>query len=200
VRLSDEGLDGVNVHVLNDGPAPLKGEVEVQLLHAGRVAAATRASIEIPAHSGRTLQSDALFGYFTDCNHAYRFGPAKYEVIVARLIDAEGHVLAEDFLFPCGMSLPRERGARIEAKVSRNEDGRVQVTLASDVFLQDVRIEAAGFRASDSHFHLSPSLHRRIDFYPEADAPPIFEGTIEALNLAETVVIRQPGQQEQGEE
>jgi beta-mannosidase len=198
VRLTDEGLDGVGVHVLNDGPKPLRGTVEILLLHAGRVAAATQAAVEVPAHAGRSLQVDALFDYFTDCNHAYRFGPAKYEAIVARLSDGEGRAIAEDFLFPSGLSLPRERGAKVVATATREGDV-VHVDLESDIFLQDVRIEAAGFTASDSHFHLSPSLRRRISFYSRDDAPPIFDATIEALNLAETIAVREARTPEPGE-
>jgi hypothetical protein len=101
-----------------------------------------------------------------------------------------GALIAEDFLFPQGMSLLPERGAGVEARVLRDKRGQVSVELASPVFLQDVRMKAQGFTPSDSHFHLSPSSPRRIDFYPRAGTPLIFEASIEALNLCDPVVVR----------
>jgi len=191
VRLTDEGLDGVNLHVFNDRAAPWRASVEIELIRAGKPAAAAKTVIDLPPHESRTLQADALLGYFTDCNNAYRFGPAKFEAIVARVRDADtGAYVAEDFLFPKGMGLPLERDGGIGARVVREKD-RVSVELSSAVFLQDVRTKAQGFVASDSHFHLSPSCPRRIDFYPRGDAPPIFEACIEALNLSGAVTVRE---------
>jgi beta-mannosidase len=192
VRLTDEGLDGVSLHVFNDAPAAFRASVEIELIRRGKPAAAASTVLDLAPHSARTLQADALLGYFTDCNNAYRFGPAKFEVIVARLREADtGALIAEDFLFPQGMSLPPERGAGVEARVLRDKRGQVGVELASPVFLQDVRMKAQGFTPSDSHFHLSPSSPRRIDFYPRAGTPLIFEASIEALNLCDPVVVRE---------
>jgi beta-mannosidase len=192
VRLTDDGLDGVSVHVFNDGPRGLRATVELELLRAGKPAAAASTVIELAAHDTRTLQGDALLGYFTDCNNAYRFGPAKYEAIVARLREADtGALIAEDALFPCGMALPPERDAGVRMEVVRHGDSRVTVTVSTEVFLQDVRMKADGFTPSDSHFHLSPSCPRRIDFYPAPDRALIFEASLEALNLAAPVAVRE---------
>jgi len=177
--------------VFNDRAAPWRASVEIELIRAGKPAAAAKTVIDLPPHESRTLRADALLGYFTDCNNAYRFGPAKFEAIVARVRDADtGAYVAEDFLFPKGMGLPLERDGGIGARVVREKD-RVSVELSSAVFLQDVRTKAQGFVASDSHFHLSPSCPRRIDFYPRGDAPPIFEACIEALNLSGAVTVRE---------
>jgi len=192
VRLTDDGLDGVSLHVVNERPQAFRASVEIELIHAGKAAAAASTVFDLPAHSARTLQGDALLGYFTDCNNAYRFGPAKYEVIAARLRDADtGALIAEDFLFPKGLSLPPERRAGLHARIERGEDGRVAVELATDVFLQDVRLSAQGFMPSDSHFHLSPSCPRRIAFFPQGDATITFEVVIEALNLSTPVAARE---------
>ncbi|HZZ90995.1 MAG TPA: hypothetical protein VFE23_00430 [Usitatibacter sp.] len=192
VRLTDAGLDGVNLHVFNDRPAPFRASVELELIRAGKPAASASAVVDMPAHGARSLQGDALLGYFTDCNDAYRFGPAKFDVIVARLREADtGAVIAEDFLFPRGMALQAERDPDISTRIARGADGCIAVEIASGVFLQDVRIKAEGFTSSDSHFHLSPSCPRRIRFYPRQAPNPIFEASIEALNLAHPVPVRE---------
>jgi len=148
VRLTDEGLDGVALHVVNDGAQDLDAEVELELLRHGRLAAApAKATIPVAARSAATLQGDALFGYFTDATNAYRFGPPKFDVIVARL-RAGGGVLAEDFLFPLGIDGMADASA-IDARVRAGEDGHV-LTLRSDTFLQAVRLEAPGYEPSDN--------------------------------------------------
>jgi beta-mannosidase len=192
VRLTDDGLDGVSLHVVNEAPATLRASVEIELIHGGRPAASSSTVIDVPAHSARSVQGDALLGYFTDCNNAYRFGPAKYEVIVARLREADsGALLSEDFLFPRGMSLPMEREAAIQAHAERHDDGRVTLEVQASVFLQDVRLSARGFTPSDNHFHLSPSCQRRIAFFPTGAAPRNFEAGIDALNLATPLTVRE---------
>jgi len=192
VRLTDDGLDGVGLHVVNERPQPFRASVEIELIHAGKPAAAASTVIDMPAHSARTLQGDALLGYFTDCNNAYRFGPAKYEVIAARLREADsGAVVGEDFLFPKGLNLPPERDAGLEARVRRHDDGRVSLELRTKLFLQDVRVAAGGFTPSDNHFHLSPSCPRRIDFFPRGEATLTFEAVIEALNLSTPMAARE---------
>jgi beta-mannosidase len=197
VRLTDDGLDGVSLHVLNERPTAFRAALEIELIHAGKTAAAASTVIDLAAHSACSLRGDSLLGYFTDCNNAYRFGPAKYEVIAARLREADsGALIAEDFLFPTGLGLPRERDAGVEARVERHDDGRISLQLSTALFLQDIHISAQGFISSDNHFHLSPSCQRRIDFFPRDGAHSTFEALIEALNLAAPIAVREAREKE----
>jgi beta-mannosidase len=182
VRLTDEGLDGVALHVVNDSAERLEGEVELELLQQGRLAAApAKAAVSVAARDAITLQGDALLGYFSDAAHAYRFGPPKFDVIVARL-RIGGHVMAEDFLFPVGIDSLVRASAALDARIKTDGEDPV-LSLRSDCFLQAVRIEAEGYEPDDNYFHLSPTQTREIRFQ-RRDGARHLEVRIEALNLA----------------
>jgi beta-mannosidase len=193
VRLTDEGLDGLFVHVLNDSAEMLDAMVELEMLQGGRVVtSAPQKPVLVPPRGGITLAGDALVGYFTDSTNAYRFGPPKHDAVTVRLrrVDS-GELLAEDFYFPAGMNLAPQRGATIEHRAEWLSDGTVEVTITSDTFLQSAAITCEGFTPSDNHFHLSPSQKKRIRFYPgTAPAGTIFRMHLEALNITETIAIR----------
>lgn len=76
VWIVDEGLNGLDVHVANDGPEPVAGTLEVSLLREND-APGESASLElsVPAHGHRTIGVEALLGRFADASYAYRFGP-----------------------------------------------------------------------------------------------------------------------------
>jgi beta-mannosidase len=133
-----------------------------------------------------TLAADALLGHFTDATHAHRFGPARQDVVAARLRDAaSGAVLAEDFHFPVGHDLPRVQGAAIEASASWEHASPV-VTISSDRFLQAVAVECAGFVPSDNYFHVVPGQPKHIAFPPDASARTRFEARFAPLNCTGT--------------
>ena len=65
---TDEGLDGLWLHALNDTPRPLDTTVEVTLVdRAGRAAPRQRRrSVHLGPRSGRTLSLDGVLGAFRD--------------------------------------------------------------------------------------------------------------------------------------
>jgi beta-mannosidase len=193
IHLTDEGLDGLAIHVVNDTAEFLDATVELEMLHGGRVAlCAPRKTVLVPARGTLTFSGDALIGHFTDSTDAYRFGPPKHDVVAARLIRNDtGEVLGEDFHFPAGMDLCRQRGAMVDVRTQWRADGSMALTLKSDTFLQATHIACDGFSSSDNYFHLSPSGERTISFYPrDGAAPTMFKAHIEALNLADTISVR----------
>ena len=180
VHLIDEGLDGVAIHVVNDGSEALEATLEFSLITASRRATASgKQSLQVPARGAVTLSGDALLGHFTDSTNSYRFGPPQHDVVHARLSAADGTVLGEDFLFPAGMSLAPAREPQVACR-SRQQGESVVVTLASDTFLQGVRIECEGFTPDDNHFHVAPGREKEIVFTPRGQAP--FRARFEAVN------------------
>ena len=192
IRITDEGLDGLRLHLINETPEPVEVDVELELLREGRIATGVaKVSRELSARSTTSLQGDALLGYFSDSTCAYRFGPPKYDVIVARLRRrATQHVLSEDFYFPCGLALPRQRNAAVKAAAEWHRDGRVIVTLSSDVFLQALNIACKDFTPDDNYFHVAPKQERRVTFSPASDEATSFKAQFEALNLSEIISVR----------
>ena len=191
LHLTDEGLDGLAIHVVNEAAQALEGMVELELLAAsGAAPEPTRQSIAVPPRGAVTLAADAMLGSFRDTGWAYRFGPPGHEVVVARLRDTGGRVLAEDFHFPAGMGFVRPHDAELRTSASWEEGGRVVLTLACDRFLQAVSIECDGFAPDDDHFHLAPRVSKRVVFRPTGRDGAPFRAHFEALNLAVPVTVR----------
>jgi beta-mannosidase len=191
LHLTDEGLDGLGIHVVNECDRALEATVELEMLQPGGAAPETaRQPVTVPARGAVTLGADAMLGYFTDSTWAYRFGPPRHEVVVARLRDADGTVLAEDFHFPAGMGLVKPHGAELRAAARWDGDGRVRVTLSCDRFLQAVSIACDGFAPDDNHFHLAPRVEKQVAFRALGGEGARFKAHFEALNLAVPVTVR----------
>ncbi|MGE5095819.1 MAG: glycosyl hydrolase 2 galactose-binding domain-containing protein, partial [Betaproteobacteria bacterium] len=184
VFFTDEGLDGLMVHVVNDHPEPLEASIEVAMWRDGRTpAGATRATLTVPAHGAVSRSVDALFGYFTDATNAYRFGPPRQDVVFVCLANAAtGEPISEDFHLPTGWKQPLQQGASIRWESHWRPDGKVAFTLESEVFLQAVSASCEGFVPDDNYFHVAPGHARRIVFTPQGEAA-AFRASFEALNL-----------------
>ena len=192
IGLTDEGLDGLRMHVLNDSAEPLEARVEFALYQHGRVRVAhAGTTLRVEARGALTLGADALLGRFADTAYAYRFGPPPHDVAVARLSDADGRLLSEDFHFPLGLDLPMQAGAALSATAARQADGSVQLDLSCDTFLQSVHFDCAGFVPDDAHFHLAPGSARRLVFRAaDGQEPKKFKVHVGALNIRESLTLR----------
>jgi beta-mannosidase len=188
IHLTDEGLDGYGIHAVNESGDALEALVEIEMYQAGKsVSGSAQVPVTLPARGAVSLQGDALLGYFSDSTNAYRFGPPKYDVVSARLLRADtGEVLSEDFQFPAGMDLRAQRDVKLEAHAGRRTDGRIEVVLRSDTFLQSVNIACDGYTPGDNYFHLAPNQEKRIPF--DGEGP--FKATFEALNWIDGCVVR----------
>jgi beta-mannosidase len=181
VRVTDEGLDGLSLHVINERAVAFEGRVEIAMFHRSRLVGDS-ASIDV--HAGPrcafTLSVDAVVGHFTDSANSYRFGPPKQDVVVVRLVDRQGRVVSEDFHFPAGLDLPHARAA-IRATATHG-DGVIEVALESDAFLQSVAIDSPGYRPDDNHFHLAPDRTKRLVFRPLGETARAFSAYFAPLN------------------
>ncbi|CAM5396494.1 hypothetical protein MAUB1S_06750 [Mycolicibacterium aubagnense] len=156
IMLTDEGTNGVDVHVVNDSGTDREFIVEIACLRDG-VQPVVRGTqrIMVPARRGIALPATDLFGAFFDAAYAFRFGPSAHNVTVARLVDNGGQSLvAEAFHFPLGRAEALTEAA-LTAVLSEAE-GRWLLTLSTDRLAQSVHIDVPGFRPSDNWFHLAP--------------------------------------------
>jgi len=189
IHLTDEGLDGAALHIVNDHAEALAAVVEVVLVREdGAELASARRTVEVAGHGSVSLSADALLARFTDIVHAYRFGPPAHAVVAARLLDTGGAVLSEDCLFPSGHSLPPCRDARLHVDATQ-EGEDVIVRLACDRFLQGVSVSCAGHDPDDNHFHLLPQREKVIRFRAR-DGGAAFEAELAALNTSLVAVAR----------
>ena len=172
--LTDEGLNGLGIHLINDGSATVRAQLSLVCLQGGATVTLKRErAVDLPARSNRTLSSAELIGSFFDLTYAYRFGPPPLDVAVLRLSDpANGSVLDESLHFPLGRSaLTHDSG--LTAQLIQNGDGWA-LRLETARIAPALQIEDAAWRAADEGFALMPGEQRTVRLIavsPEAGKP-----------------------------
>lgn len=166
VALTDEGTNGLDVHLLNDTTTTREVVIEVACLREGLqpVVSGKREMVLAP-HAGETIACTDLFGAFFDTTYAFRFGPPSHDITVARLLDGEtGAVLAEAFHFPQGRKAALHP-AELALALQETEEGWM-LDLSTSVFAQSVHIATETHDAEENWFHLPPGASRRIRLRP----------------------------------
>jgi beta-mannosidase len=182
VLLVDEGLNGLDVHLINERPTRCDALLSLACLREGsvpvmraerQVTLAPRACLVIPATD--------LWGGFFDTTYAYRFGPPSHDATVAVLSDAaDGDRIAEAFHFPLGRG-SRQDALGLEAQLEQaGEEWRLR--LSSRRLAQSVHIADTHFQPEDNWFHLEPGQPRAIRLFASTgrSAPP--QGMVAAIN------------------
>lgn len=180
VVLTNEGVNGMHAHVVNDTDAPMTATLTLTLLRDGHVEIArAQTGVDVAPRGRVTIEADALFGAFYDTAYAYRFGPPAFDVLIATLSGEA--VIAEAFHFPIAKEPQRISGAQVVAKAGENA-----LTITTDRFLYAVHIDVPGFVAADDFFHLAPGT-KTIAMRGTGR----MNGELTALNLGEAVRIAQ---------
>jgi beta-mannosidase len=100
--ITNEGLDGLDVHLVNETAVAIAARLELARLHEGatKVARVSK-DVTLAARSTARIQASHLLGQFFDFTYAYRFGPRAHDATVITLRNkAGGGVLSEAFHFP----------------------------------------------------------------------------------------------------
>jgi len=191
VLLTDEGLNGIHLHLVNDTDRPLSATLELVVLRDGRVTIAqAKTACAMGPHTRALYGSDALLGGFHDVSYAYRFGPPSHDVVAATLYGTEGEIVSEAFWCPGTQDAARRRHqGSVQAGARRLVDDCYEMTMTTERFLYGAHIDAPGFLPDDDYFHLMPGRRKVVRLQPIEDAPPPFSGHVEALNLDDIVGI-----------
>jgi len=80
IWFTDEGLDGLHLHVANDRPTPWTGRLTVQIGHD----TVTR-ELTVDPHGSWTADVEGLLGRFVDASYAFRFGEPQIGTVQAEL-------------------------------------------------------------------------------------------------------------------
>jgi beta-mannosidase len=184
LTITDEGLNGVHLHLTNETAGVNCGFVEVQLLREpNTVIAAERIPVEVPARSRVSLSADEVLGRFCDVSYAYRFGPPQHDIVVATWFDEQQQPISEAFHFIRKREPAISRALTIEASAQAVGPGVYQVEIRSDSFLHFVRLRAASYLPSDNYFHVFPRRTKTVHFRSTVRPPAEFSAELEALNL-----------------
>jgi beta-mannosidase len=171
VLLTDEGTNGLDLHVINELGSALDLDLSVACLRDGQQTVVSgRRELSIGARAKEKIACTDLFGAFFDTTYAFRFGPPSHDVTVARLHSrATGALVAEAFHFPLGRT-KAFHAVEIEAKPVQVESDWF-LDLQTDRFAQSVHIDLPGYRAEDDWFHLAPGAVRRVRLFARTDTP-----------------------------
>ncbi|PSC06650.1 beta-mannosidase [Alsobacter soli] len=179
---TDEGVNGLALHLLNDTPRPVEALLSFACLREGAVPVArAERAVALSPRSALTLSSAELLGGFFDVTYAYRFGPPSHDVCVAALRDARsGAVLAEAFHFPLGRGDARQ-ALGLSARLDRDGEGW-SLVVSTDRFAQSVHVVDDAYWPEDNWFHLAPGHEKRVRLRPAPGASASPLGRVEALN------------------
>lgn len=190
LTLTDEGLNGFELHLTNETDQPCDGMVELELLRSPNTLIARACSpFRLAPRSRQRLGGDALLGCFSDSAYAYRFGPPQHDAVVARRLDADGRVVSEAVHFLRRLTSGRASTPAVRATAVRSTESAYQVTIDADVLLDTVRLHADGYLPDDNYFHLAPNRKKVVTFTPRGDVAGAFHPTLEALNLDSELII-----------
>ena len=182
VCLTDEGVNGLAIHVLNEGPSPLAARLEITCWRDGAVPVVrAERDVALGANAAATMSAFDLMGRFFDITYAYKFGPPGHDATSVTLVATDtGAVLAEAFHFPLGRAhVPASLGLR--AAVAREGDGWA-VTVETDRVAQSVTIVDDHWRAAETGFHLAPGRAKRVALLPRGSDEPPPMGHVAAVN------------------
>jgi beta-mannosidase len=184
--ISDEGTNGLSIHVLNDGPSSLPMRIELRLFrYSELVGTAASKSLTVAAASAVELPAADFIEGSSDLSYAYRFGPPPYDVLAAGLSREDGTVVAQAFYFPLGLALAVEADVGLIAQLTQSEADVYALNIHSKRFAQSVHVDMPGFIAQDQYFHMAPNSTRCVRVRPRTGStPPRPHGTVHALNSA----------------
>jgi beta-mannosidase len=189
VWMTDEGLNGVDVHGANDGPSRIGARLRVALYRdfEQRVDEAT-STIELGPHSAGRWGVETLLGRFVDAAWAYRFGPPAQDLVVASLerdAASEPTLVSQSMHFPAGRPTRAEPAARVglSAHAEPADAGEIRLSLGSRRLAYCVRVSAPGFVPDDDAFSLEPGHERIVRLRPTAPGAQFSGGELTAVNL-----------------
>ena len=183
---TDEGLNGVDIHIANDLPSPREAWLRVALYRNGefKISESGRL-ITVTAHATFTFGVEDILGRFFDAAHAYRFGPPGHDLIATSLHTERGDVpFAQAFRFPaehCAVRCPiAELG--LAAQTCVLDDGAIELLFDARRFAYGVRAAAPGWMPDDAYFGIEPGVTRRILLRPLQPGAAPSSITVTAIN------------------
>jgi beta-mannosidase len=160
VALTDEGLNGLGIHLINETAEPVRTTLALRCFKNGETVVMRRdREIELLPRSSVTLSSAELIGSFFDITYAYRFGPPSLDATVVTL----GHY-ARAVHFPLGRAaLQHDPG--LTAETVRDEEGWA-LTLRATRLASGIQIADAHYVSEDEGFCLAPGEERTVRLRP----------------------------------
>lgn len=186
LTITDEGTNGLYLHLVNDTPRAVAGVLTLRCLKDGKILVieATRA-ITIAPHAGLSIGAFEIFDRFFDAGHCYRFGAASHDTVHATFAAADSDQRPEAFHFLAPPTTTIDQ----TMDVTLGEDA-IGFFLAMQVTTTTRFIEIAddAFAPDDNYFHMAPGHRKIVRLTPSCGsdrARP--SGYVSALSVADSV-------------
>lgn len=179
--MTDEGVNGLAVHAINDTTSNLKCRLTIKLFKGSSLMHSGSIDLQVQARSAVEVSATSILSRFVDINYAYRFGPLAHDVVVAELSAGESDdILAQAFYFPAGIDIQPKK---LDWNVSVEKEGEtLYLQLQSKQLATGVHIEDENFRTDDNWFHLAPGQTKRLKLIARTSKAFKPDGEIRALN------------------
>ncbi|WP_250455788.1 glycoside hydrolase family 2 protein [Caballeronia sp. ATUFL_M2_KS44] len=181
--ITDEGLDGLDVHLVNETAHDIRVRVDMTCLRNGALkVAGGSCELTLKARSVERVNSSELNGAFFDIAYAYRFGPRAHDATHVRLSDSDtGIVLSEAFHFP-DMTARERRDVGLSVAVEQN-DGEWALEISATELARWVHVVDPNYHAAVDWFHLAPGSTRTVPLIARnANVRQAPEGDVFAIN------------------
>jgi beta-mannosidase len=193
VLLTDEGLNGLALHLVNDRAEAVEARWSVGLYQGARcLEMASQACTLAPRHTQR-VELAAVFPQFTDLAWAYRFGPPAADLVQAVLQTPDGRVLARAHHVSGGWPSGSDDTASLQVQAQRADDAGLVLELKAQRLALGVHIEVAGHRPEDNWFDMAPGECRRVRLRAHGQPPRVRRGHVHAANHRWPVTVVPPG-------
>lgn len=160
--VTDEGLNGVSLHVVNEQPTPLAGTIEVVLFRDNVVVGTGSTVILVAERDTHSVNAMSLLESFHDLSYAHRFGPPAHDLLVARVRVDKSDQIIEAFHFPQGLNASTRSDLHLQAHATVQSDSEISLLITAGHFAQSIVISMHGYTADDQFFHLAPCSSRVI--------------------------------------
>jgi len=180
VVLTDEGLQGLHLHIINETTSSFTGTIEFIMLNESISVAKAKREIKVETNQKIKIIAEEMLGGFYDTSYAYKFGPPKHEVACAILRDESEKIISQQFHFPVTHHLSIIE-ANVVAEFSENK-----LSISSDKFLYAVQITCEGFLPEDNYFHLMPNEKKEVLLHRDNETSRL---EIRAANLRNVIHV-----------
>ncbi len=166
VALTDEGLNGVACHLVNDTAIEVSGELTVGLFNGSTIVSQVSLPVVVPSRSAQARWVGELIGKYIDINGAYQFGAPSCDLIRTRFTTTPGNravgIVSDAHLWPAGRPINSNRNDSVSVEMVENDSEGIVVRVASTTGCFGIHFDADGWRSSDDWFHLAPTDDRLI--------------------------------------
>ena len=185
VAISDEGLNGLHIHLVNDHQREVSGSLVITLLRGDTVVGTSvPRRVKLEPRTALALRADEVLGRFQDTAYAYRFGSPGFDVFAVAVRDEHEKLVGEAFYFPVEMLSTRRSDAAVTGVAASSSGNTVCIELKAHRFAQFVALDCGPYVPVDNFFHMMPGSRRSVLAHSRKPGVP-FNGYVEALNAEE---------------